>query len=60
VNYQFDVAPVIAGLPDLLRGCAGTFFLAISGMALATAIGIGGVAPATRDLPCPLGRQGVR
>jgi len=44
VNYQFDFAPVIAGLPDLLRGCAGTFFLAISGMALATAIGIGGVA----------------
>ena len=43
MNYQFDFGPVIAGFPDLLRGCAGTMLLALSGMALATIIGIGGV-----------------
>ena len=44
MNYQFDLAPVIAGWSDLLRGCGGTLLLAIAGMALATVIGIGGVA----------------
>ena len=43
VNYQFDFGPVLAGFPDLLRGCAGTMLLALSGMVLATIIGIGGV-----------------
>ena len=43
MNYQFDFAPVIEGLPDLLWGCVGTLGLALSGMALALVIGIGGV-----------------
>ncbi|QEL21735.1 amino acid ABC transporter permease [Bosea sp. F3-2] len=43
MNYKLDFAPVIAGLPDLLMGCLGTFLLALSGMALAIVIGIGGV-----------------
>jgi polar amino acid transport system permease protein len=43
LNYQIDFGPVIAGLPDLLRGCVGTLMLALSGMLLATIIGIGGV-----------------
>jgi polar amino acid transport system permease protein len=43
VNYQFDFAPVVDGLPDLLLGCAGTLGLALSGMVLALIIGIGGV-----------------
>lgn len=43
MNYQFDFAPVIDGLPDLLWGCAGTLGLALSGMVLALVIGIGGV-----------------
>jgi polar amino acid transport system permease protein len=43
VDYHFDFAPVIAGLPDLLRGCAGTIGLALAGMLIATVIGIGGV-----------------
>lgn len=43
MDYQFDFSPVIAGLPDLLKGCAGTLGLALAGMALATIIGIGGV-----------------
>ena len=43
MNYQFDLAPVVAGWADLLRGCGGTLLLAIAGMVLATAIGIGGV-----------------
>jgi len=43
VNYQFDFAPVIDGLPDLLWGCAGTLGLALAGMVLALVIGIGGV-----------------
>ena len=43
MNYKLDFGPVIAGLPDLLRGCAGTVGLALAGMALATIIGIGGV-----------------
>ena len=43
MNYQFDFAPVIDGLPDLVWGCAGTLGLALSGMALALVIGIGGV-----------------
>ena len=43
MNYKFDFGPVIAGFPDLLRGCAGTLGLALAGMLLATVIGIGGV-----------------
>ncbi|MEX8518499.1 MAG: amino acid ABC transporter permease [Leptothrix sp. (in: b-proteobacteria)] len=43
MNYQFDFGPVIAGWPDLLQGCLGTLGLALAGMLLATAIGIGGV-----------------
>jgi polar amino acid transport system permease protein len=43
MDYQFDFSPVIAGFPDLLRGCAGTMGLALAGMVLATIIGIGGV-----------------
>ena len=44
LNYTLDFEPVIAGLPQLLKGCAGTLFLALSGMVLALIIGIGGVA----------------
>ncbi len=43
MNYVLDFTPVIEGLPDLLAGCLGTFVLALGGMALAIAIGIGGV-----------------
>jgi polar amino acid transport system permease protein len=43
LNYKMDFGPVIAGFPDLLWGCLGTLGLALSGMALATVIGIGGV-----------------
>ncbi|WP_293865961.1 amino acid ABC transporter permease [uncultured Alsobacter sp.] len=43
MNYTLDFGPVISGLPDLLKGCAGTLFLAVTGMTLALAIGIGGV-----------------
>jgi polar amino acid transport system permease protein len=43
MEYKVDFGPVIAGFPDLLRGCAGTFGLALSGMVLAIIIGIGGV-----------------
>ena len=43
MNYKFDFAPVIDGLPDLLWGCAGTLGLALAGMVLALIIGIGGV-----------------
>lgn len=42
--YQFDFEPVIARMPELLWGCVGTMSLALSGMALATVIGIVGVA----------------
>ncbi len=44
MNYTLDFAPVIEGMPDLLKGCLGTFFLTMSGMVIALAIGIGGVA----------------
>ena len=44
MNYSLDFGPVLTGFPDLLKGCAGTLFLAVSGMALALVIGIGGVA----------------
>ncbi len=57
MDYQFDFSPVIAGLPDLLRGCAGTMGLALVGMALATVIGIGGVV--LRDSPLMPVRWGV-
>jgi polar amino acid transport system permease protein len=43
LNYQFDFSPVIAGMPDLLRGCLGTLGLATAGMVIAIIIGIGGV-----------------
>ncbi|MFH6782774.1 amino acid ABC transporter permease [Methylobacterium sp. MA0201] len=49
MNYTLDFGPVVAGLPDLLKGCAGTLFLAISGMAIALVIGIVGVV--LRDSP---------
>jgi polar amino acid transport system permease protein len=58
VNYQFDLGPVLAGFPQLLRGCAGTLFLALSGMLLATLIGIGGVV--LRDSRFPPARWLVR
>ena len=43
MNYTLDFEPIITGFPDLLKGCAGTLGLAISGMAIALVIGIGGV-----------------
>lgn len=43
MNYKFDFTPVIEGIPNLLLGCLGTLGLALAGMALAIAIGIGGV-----------------
>jgi polar amino acid transport system permease protein len=43
MNYTLDFTPVIDGMPNLLAACLGTFVLAISGMMLATIIGIGGV-----------------
>ena len=43
MNYKLDFMPVIDGLPSLLAGCLGTLGLALGGMALAIAIGIGGV-----------------
>ncbi len=43
LNYTLDFTPVIDGLPALLLGCLGTLWLALSGMALAIVIGIGGV-----------------
>jgi len=49
LNYKFDFAPVIDGLPDLLWGCLGTLGLALAGMVLALVIGIGGVV--LRDSP---------
>lgn len=51
MNYTLDFEPVIAGLPDLLRGCAGTLFLAVAGMAIALVIGVGGVALRASHLP---------
>jgi len=43
LGYKFDFGPVIEGLPNLLLGCLGTLGLALSGMAVAIVIGIGGV-----------------
>ncbi|MET7244029.1 amino acid ABC transporter permease [Methylobacterium sp. EM32] len=43
MNYTLDFGPVVAGLPDLLKGCAGTLLLAVSGMAIALVIGVVGV-----------------
>ena len=43
MNYQLDFGPVLEGLPNLLLGSLGTLALALSGMALAIVIGIGGV-----------------
>jgi polar amino acid transport system permease protein len=44
LNYSLDFGPVLTGFPDLLKGCAGTLFLALAGMGIALVIGIGGVA----------------
>ena len=49
MNYKFDFAPVIDGLPELLWGCLGTLGLALAGMVLALVIGVGGVV--LRDSP---------
>ena len=43
MDYKLDFGPVIEGFPNLLWGCLGTLGLAMSGMTLAIAIGIGGV-----------------
>jgi len=43
VNYKFDFGPVLDGFPNLMWGCLGTLGLALGGMTLAIAIGIGGV-----------------
>ena len=43
MNYAFDFTPVIQGFPELLLGCIGTLGLAAGGMAIAIAIGVGGV-----------------
>ena len=43
MDYKLDFSPVWEGLPNLLWGGLGTLGLALSGMALAIAIGIGGV-----------------
>jgi polar amino acid transport system permease protein len=43
VGYVFDFSAVLAEFPSLLWGCVGTLGLALSGMALAIVIGIGGV-----------------
>lgn len=57
MEYKFDFAPVIAGLPDLLWGCAGTMGLALAGMLLATLIGVAGVV--LRDSPIAAVRWAV-
>ena len=49
MGYRLDFGPVLDAIPDLLWGCGGTLLLAFSGMALALAIGIGGVV--LRDSP---------
>jgi polar amino acid transport system permease protein len=43
LNYKLDFGPVLEGFPDLMWGCLGTLGLALSGMALAIVVGIGGV-----------------
>ncbi|KMO44219.1 ABC transporter permease [Methylobacterium tarhaniae] len=43
MNYTLDFGPVVTGLPDLLKGCAGTLVLAVSGMVIALVIGVVGV-----------------
>ena len=43
MNYKLDFGPVLEGFPDLMWGCLGTLGLALSGMALAIVVGIGGV-----------------
>lgn len=57
MNYSLDFAPVVAGFPELLKGCAGTLFLAFAGMIIALIIGIGGVA--LRGSPVKAFRWGV-
>src|SRR5580698_5802941 len=41
--YKIVFTPVIEGFPNLLMGCLGTLGLALGGMVLAVALGIGGV-----------------
>ncbi|MDW3686009.1 amino acid ABC transporter permease [Cupriavidus sp. CV2] len=43
MDYHFDYSPVIAAIPDLLRGCLGTLWLALAGMVLAMVIALAGV-----------------
>ncbi|MDE2198206.1 MAG: amino acid ABC transporter permease [Rhodospirillales bacterium] len=43
MGYKLDFGVVFASWPDLLWGCAGTLFLAVTGMVLAIILGIGGV-----------------
>ena len=43
MNYKLDFTPVLDAFPALLWGCVGTLVLALSGMAIAIVIGIGGV-----------------
>ena len=43
MRYAFDFTPVIQGIPDLLRGCAGTLGLAAGGMVIAIVLGVCGV-----------------
>ena len=43
MNYTLDFTPVLDAFPALLWGCVGTLVLALSGMAVAIVIGIGGV-----------------
>jgi len=43
LNYKLDFTPVLDAFPALLWGCVGTLVLALSGMAIAIVIGIGGV-----------------
>lgn len=43
MDYKFDYAPVIEAIPDLLRGCIGTLWLALAGMVLSMVIALAGV-----------------
>ncbi len=49
MNYTMDFSVIADSMPQLLAGCAGTIGLALAGMVLAIAIGIGGVV--LRDSP---------
>ena len=43
MDYKFDYSPVIAAIPELLRGCIGTLWLALAGMFLSMIIALAGV-----------------